>query len=271
MDLNDGSSDEEGTPVVVVLPAQPKYPAAEPAPQPAERSEEAVQQANTPEKATEVEEAEGLVAAAAGEAVVVKQEVEGTQDAASTAEVAMKQEAARPGTVNGRACGTPGLAAFPQDQHAGVYPSLCAEGKGKRRLPAVVGAAAVGADMEENEEWGDSGRKRQRVSGHAHGQGDGRQQGGAAGAGTSALPITPSTSADGGAAPDTAAPSAGAASNGGGMTKKGYCEHGRQRSRCKECGGKGMAEMSEEEEMTTKRKKDHVWPSARRAKLLKGF
>ena len=119
-----------------------QHAAAAPTPQPAAQPEAAMQQAHIPgEAAAEVEEAEDLVAAAA-EAVVVKQEVEGTEDTVAAAEVAIKREATRPGNADGKrracgmACGTPGCP-FP-DQHAGACPSLRAEGKRKRRLPAAL-------------------------------------------------------------------------------------------------------------------------------------
>ena len=174
MDLNDESSDEEDVPVVAAPAAHPQQPAAEPAhapaPQPAAQPEEAMQQAHLPkEVATGVEKPEELVAAAAAEAVMVKEEVEGTRDAAAAGE-AIKKEATRPGTADGKrkACGTPGCP-FP-DQHAGACPSLRAEGKRKRRLPAALRAAAMGVGMEADEGYAvDSGRKRQRVNGHAHG------------------------------------------------------------------------------------------------------
>ena len=245
MDLNDESSEEEDEPVTAAPAPHPQHAAAEPTPQPVEEPEDATQWAHTPEEAAAgVDKAEELVAAAAAAAAeAIKMEVEGTDDAAAVTGVAIKQKAARPGTDKGkcRAYGTPGCP-FP-DQHAGACPSLRAEGKRKRRLPAALRGAAMAAAMDEGEEWADRSRKRQRDSGNAHGQGYGQQPEGAAGAGTSASLTSPSTGPIGVASSATAAASAAVVTNGTGMAKKGYnCEHGRQRYRCKDCGGKGICE-----------------------------
>jgi hypothetical protein len=123
-------------------------------------------------------------------------------------------------------------------------PILRAEGKRKRRMPAAPAETLMDSDVDDEDFEVDGRRKQRRMSGRdMHTQGHGRQGGMAAGAGSSSSDSA-STSADADAASSSANLTTG---NGGSKAakkaRKDECEHGRQRSKCKECGGSSLCEQ----------------------------
>ena len=156
-DLNESSSssssdDEEEEGAAAAAPEAAQKPADQPwETQPAAEAE------------ADVEETAAAADVAVKEEVVEEEAVAPAMQTVVKDEVGVGgEEAAQAGTSDGkrRVCGTPDCTL--PDIHTGVCPSLRAEGKRKRKLPAALAEAVMGSNADPH---ADGGRKWNRTSG----------------------------------------------------------------------------------------------------------